>query len=86
VGVYLAKDALVRWFGGDGGASEEQNLLDNLVFEYGNEVSQTGASTWTGRYYLGSRRERTGRTWYLLAEQDVWDKTNFGVGLRFRCR
>jgi hypothetical protein len=84
VGIYLAKDAFVRWFGD--GPSEGQSLLDNLVVEFGNEVSQTGASTWTGRYYLGSRRERTGRTFYLLAEQDVWDKTNFGVGLRVRFR
>jgi translocation and assembly module TamB len=82
VGVYLAQDVLVRWLGG--GTTEEDSLLDNLVFEYGAEVSHSGAPTITGRYYLDSRRKRTGRTTYLTAEKDVWDKTNFGYGIRFR--
>ena len=82
VGVYLAQDALVRWLGG--GTKEADSLLDNLVFEIGADVTQTGAPTLVGRYYLGSRRQRTGRTTYLIAEKDVWDKTNFGFGIRFR--
>ena len=82
VGVYLAQDALVRWLGG--GTKEADSLLDNLVFEIGADVTHTGAPTMVGRYYLDSRRKRTGRTTYLLAEKDVWDKTNFGYGIRFR--
>jgi translocation and assembly module TamB len=82
VGAYLAQDTLVRWLGG--GTLEEESVLANLAFEIGADVSQTGAATWVGRYYFDSRRARTGRTTYLLAEMDVWDKTNFGFGLRYR--
>jgi translocation and assembly module TamB len=81
VGVYLAQDALARWFRGEGSSD---GLLDSLTFEMGAEVSQSGASTWVARYFLDSRRRRTGRTSYLSAEKDVWDKTNFGFGLRYR--
>jgi hypothetical protein len=85
VGVYLAQDYVTRLLFG-GSVESEESLLDRLVFEVGADVSRSGAPTARGIYFLAPHRTRTGSTTYLLAEQDKYDKTNFGFGLRFRFR
>ena len=85
VGVYLAQDYLTRMLFG-GSVDSEESVLDRIVFEIGADVSRRGAPTARGIYFLEPHRARTGKTTYLLAERDKYDRNNFGFGIRFRFR
>ena len=85
VAVYLAQDIALRWlFEMDPEA--EASLLDRLELEVGAEVTREGSSTIKATYYLTDRQRGVGRTPYLTAERDLYDKINFGVGWLFRFR
>jgi len=83
--VYLARDFLARWLGGNevGGA---ESLLERLEVEVGADVTRSGAPTTEVTYSFSSRPRDVGWVPYLTAERDRFDHYNLGVGFRFRLR
>jgi len=85
VAIFLAQDVLSRWlFGSDVDGSED--VMDRIEFTVGAEVSRTGTPTARATYYLRARPRGVGRTSYLTAERDAWDRINYGIGFVFRFR
>lgn len=81
VAFFIGKDVLDGWFGGD---SEGESFLDRIDWRTGVDVSQTGAKTTEFSFRLAGPEAGPGRTMLLRAEQDIYDRTNFG--LRFVLR
>lgn len=81
VAVFLGKDALSRWLGGD---SDEETLLDRVEWTTGADVTQAGGETAELSIRLSGSARGRGRTVYLRAERDVFDRYNAGVRLVFR--
>lgn len=81
--IYLAKDALMRAFGGDDGG---ESAMDRLELTLGQDVSRQGVETMRVSVRLDERPEGTGVTNYLTAERDEFDKENFGYRILWRFR
>jgi translocation and assembly module TamB len=81
VAFFIGRDVLDGWFGGD---SEGESFLDRIDWRTGVDVSQTGAKTTEFSFRLAGPEAGPGRTLLLRAEQDIYDRTNFG--LRFVLR
>ena len=79
--VFLARDQLVRWFGGD-----SEGLLDRVEIEVGARTTQSGQPTGRVLFYLKPRRTGSGRATYLSAELDEYERVNYALGIVFRPR
>jgi hypothetical protein len=82
--VFLARDALVRWFGGD--ASDAESLLERFEIDVGAKPSRSGQPTGRVLFYLKPESRRSGRATYLTAEIDEYDRVNYAFGWVFRPR
>jgi autotransporter translocation and assembly factor TamB len=82
--VFLARDAVVRWFGGD--PSDAEGLLERFEIDLGAKPSRSGQTTGRVVFYLKPESRRSGRATYLSAEVDEYDRVNFAFGLLFRPR
>lgn len=82
--VFLARDALVRWFGSEPGDAE--SLLDRFEIDVGAKTSESGQPTGRVLFYLRPRDRRSGRATYLSAELDEHDRANYALGIVFRPR
>ncbi len=83
VALYLTKDLLLRWFSG-GEISDEESFFERLEFRIGEDVSHSGVQTTKVNYRLSGEARGPGRVLYLTGERDIYDKINFGYGIRFR--
>lgn len=81
--VFLARDSLVRWFGGE---QDADTLLDRFEIDVGAKASQTGQPTGRVLFYLKPLDRRSGRATYLSAEIDEYDRVNYALGIVFRPR
>ena len=84
VAVYLTQDYLTRWLTGPRGRADEESILERIDIEIGGDVTRSGSLTTNVTYHLTGVRRGVGRSTYLAGEKDVYDKINFGWGLRFR--
>jgi hypothetical protein len=82
--VFLAQDAVVRWFGSD--SSDAESLLDRIELDIGAKTSRSGKLTGRALFYLQPQTRRTGRATYLSAELDEYDRFNYAFGIVFRPR
>lgn len=82
VAVFLTQDFFTRWLGGDDESGD--SFLDRLEVRRGEDVSRDGVLTTSVSFRLRGSATGTGKTFYLKAEQDAYDKINFGYGIRFR--
>jgi translocation and assembly module TamB len=82
VAVYLGKDVVTRWFGSsdDGGES----FLDRLEWRHGADVSKSGVES--TEFSMRLTPDRRDRMIYVRAEQDVYERINFGIRFLFRVR
>jgi hypothetical protein len=82
--VFLARDALVRWFSSD--ADDTESLLERFEIDVGAKSSQSGQPTGRVLFYLKPEKRRSGRATYLSAEIDEYDRVNYALGIVFRPR
>ena len=82
--LFLARDSLVRWFGGD--PSDTEGLLERFEIDVGAETSDSGQPTGRVLFYLRPLDRRSGRATYLSAELDEHDRVNYALGIVFRPR
>lgn len=77
VAFFVGKDLLGRWF--DDGWSDEESLLDRIEWSSGEDVTQSGGQTSELAIRVFGVAATGGRTIWLRAENDVYDRNNFGV-------
>jgi len=82
--VFLARDALVRWFGGD--EDDTESLLERFEIDVGAKTSRSGQPTGRVVFYLKPDSRRATRATYLTAEIDEYDRVNYAFGLLYRPR
>jgi len=85
VAVYLAQDFLSRWLS-DESTDADETVIDRIDLQLGTNVSESGADTMEASYRLTERRRGPGRTDYIAAERDIYDRFNFGYKIVFRFR
>jgi autotransporter translocation and assembly factor TamB len=85
VAFYVGKDLLSDWFGGE--SSGEASWLDRIEYRTGVDMTASGEETTEVMVRVaGSGRGRPGRTVWLRAENDAYDRVNYGVRLLFRLK
>ncbi len=84
VALYLGKDVLSRWLGGDDPG--EESFLDRIEYRSGADVTQSGGETEEIAFRLFGAARGEGRAILLRAENDAYDRTNLGVRIVFRSR
>lgn len=89
LGVYVAKDVISKWAGGDGlGETDEQSFFDRIEIVSGREVSKGGVMTMEVTYRWREEEEARGRgdAWLLVGERDVYEDYNMGLRFVFRVK
>jgi hypothetical protein len=85
VAFYVGKDLLSDWFGGSGGG--EASWLDRIEYRTGVDMTASGEETTEVMVRVaGTGRSAAGRTVWLRAENDAYDRVNYGVRLLFRLK
>jgi translocation and assembly module TamB len=85
VAFFVGKDLLSEWFSGsgaDGGAS----WLDRIEWRTGVDVTESGGQTSELLVRIFGEGRGPGRTIWLRAENDAYDRVNYGVRLLFRLK
>ncbi len=85
VAFYVGKDLLSDWFGGE--SSGEASWLDRIEYRTGVDMTASGEETTEVMVRVaGSGRGLPGRTVWLRAENDAYDRVNYGVRFLFRLK
>lgn len=85
VAFYVGKDLLSDWFGGDGGG--DASWLDRIEWRTGVDMTASGEETSELMLRVaGAGRGAAGRTVWLRAENDAYDRVNYGVRFLFRLK
>mgnify|MGYP002629922239 CR=1 FL=1 len=90
VALYLARDALARWFSEDGPLNED-SVAERLDFAIGQDVSKNGSESFEVSVRITDRMgkpaaTRNARHTYLVAERDKYEDYNYGLRWVFRFR
>ncbi len=85
VAVFLGRDLLSRWFGGDEDDTTE-DILDRFDVEVGRAITQGGEETIHSQFRLADDVLMDGDSLYLTGERDYFDYYNGGIKLVFRFR
>jgi len=85
VAFYVGKDLFEEWFA-DPAAEPSDTWLDRIEYRTGVDVTTTGEQTSELSIRIVGEPIRTGRTVWLRAENDAYDRINYGVRLLFRLK
>ena len=85
VAVFLGRDVLSRWFGGDEDDATG-DILDRFDIEVGRGITQKGEETIHSQFRLTDDVLFDGDSLYLTGERDYFDYYNGGIKLVFRFR
>ena len=85
VAVFLGRDLISRWFGGDADEATE-SILDRFDVEVGRAITQQGEDTIHSQFRLADDILVDGDGLYLTGERDYFDYYNGGIKLVFRFR
>jgi translocation and assembly module TamB len=85
VAFFVGKDLLQEWFSG-AGADQGASWLDRIEWRTGVDVTESGGTTSELLLRISGDARGAGRTVWLRAENDAYDRVNFGVRLSFRLR
>ena len=85
VAVFLGRDFLSRWFGGDEDDTTA-DILDRFDVEIGRGITQKGEETIHSQFRLADEVLLDGDSLYLTGERDYFDYYNGGIKLVFRFR
>ena len=85
VAVFLGRDFLSRWFGGDEDDTTD-DILDRFDVEVGRGITQGGEDTIHSQFRLADDVLLDGDSLYLTGERDYFDYYNGGIKLVFRFR
>lgn len=85
VAVFLGRDLLSRWFGGDEDDTTD-DILDRFDVEVGRAITQGGEDTIHSQFRLADDVLVDGDSLYLTGERDYFDYYNGGIKLVFRFR
>jgi len=83
VAVFLGKDLIARWFGGDSVEANE-SLMDRFEIGIGRAVTRSGEETIDAQFRLADGVLRDGDKLYLTGEKDIFDFYNAGIKIVFR--
>jgi translocation and assembly module TamB len=83
VAVFLGRDFLSRWFGGDEDDTTD-DILDRFDVEVGRGITQGGEDTIHSQFRLADDVLLDGDSLYLTGERDYFDFYNGGIKLVFR--
>jgi hypothetical protein len=84
VAVFLGKDLVASWFGGDSDGAE--SLMDRIEWQTGTDVTSNGGSTVQVKLRVAGPGQGPGRALYLRGERDIYDRINYGLRVVFRFR
>jgi hypothetical protein len=85
VAVFLGRDVLTRWFGGDED-DPTGDILDRFDIEVGRGITRQGEETIHSQFRLTDDVFLDGDSLYLTGERDYFDYYNGGIKLVFRFR
>ncbi len=85
VAVFLGRDVLTRWFGGDED-DPTGDILDRFDVEIGRGITRQGEETIHSQFLLADDIFIDGDSIYLTGERDYFDDYNGGIKLVFRFR
>jgi translocation and assembly module TamB len=83
VAVYVGRDLVARWFGGQY-MDANSSILDRFEIELGRSVTRSGDDTIDAQFRLAQGVLRDGDTLYITGEKDVFDFYNAGIKIVFR--
>ncbi len=72
--LFLGKDLLSNWTGGDG-----VSLMERLEWRAGSDATRTGGATAQVSVRLTGSANGVGSAMYLRGERDVYDRINYGL-------
>ncbi|MBW2440278.1 MAG: translocation/assembly module TamB domain-containing protein [Deltaproteobacteria bacterium] len=85
VAVFIGRDVISRWFGGDEDDTAG-DILDRFDIEVGRGITQQGEETIHSQFRLADDVLLDGDSLYLTGERDYFDYYNGGIKLVFRFR
>jgi translocation and assembly module TamB len=85
VAVFIGRDVISRWFGGDEDDTTG-DILDRFDIEVGRGITQQGEETIHSQFRLADDVLLDGGSLYLTGERDYFDYYNGGIKLVFRFR
>ncbi len=83
VAVFLGKDLLARWFGGESSEATE-SIIDRFEIEVGRAVTRAGEDTIDAQFRIADGVLRDGDKLYVTGEKDTFDFYNAGLKIVFR--
>jgi autotransporter translocation and assembly factor TamB len=83
VAVFLGRDLISSWFGSD---KVDEGVLSRIEIKTAKEVSRTGVEASEVTFRMSGNPQRVGRSLYLRAESDIYERINFGLRILFRLK
>lgn len=83
VAVYVGRDLISRWFGGQY-VDTNQSILERFEVDIGRGTTRTGDETIDAQFRLAEGVFREGDSLYITGEKDVFDFYNAGIRIVFR--
>jgi autotransporter translocation and assembly factor TamB len=83
VAVFLGRDLISRWFGGES-AETDESIIDRLEVGFGRELTRSGEETIDAQFRITDNVFFDGDKLYITGERDIYDFYNAGVKIVFR--